>query len=76
MESIFEYILVYRPSYRHNRKIFIVAWIVYIYIWQRFDRYFSHHQAKWIDVFPLYIILTQKLALFPFEYTVFTILTP
>ena len=23
----FEYILVYRPSYRRNRKIFILAWI-------------------------------------------------
>ena len=31
----FEYILVYRPSYIHNRKIFIAAWITYIYVWQR-----------------------------------------
>ena len=37
---------------------------------------FSHHRAKWIDLFPLYIVLTRKSALFPFEYTVFTILTP
>ena len=45
----FEYILVYRPSYRHNRKIFIVAWITYIYVWQRFERYFSHQRAKWTE---------------------------
>ena len=45
----FVYFLVYRPRYRHNQKIFIVAWITYIYVWQRFERYFSHHQAKWID---------------------------
>ena len=53
---MFEYILVYRPSYRHNRKIFIVSWITYIYVWQRFERYLSHHRAKWIDLFPLYIV--------------------
>ena len=39
---------------RTDRKIFIVAWITYIYVWQRFERYFSHHRAKWIDLFPLY----------------------
>ena len=44
-------------------KIFIVAWITYIYVWQRFERYFSHHRAKGIDLFPLYIALTRKLAL-------------
>ena len=46
---------------RTDRKIFIVAWITYIYVWQRFERYFSHHRAKWIDLFPLYIVLTRKL---------------
>ena len=62
--------MVYRPSYRHYHKIFIVAWITYIYVWQRFEKYFSHHRAKWIDLFPLYIGLTRKLALFPFGYTI------
>ena len=61
----------------YNRRIFIVAWITYIYVWQRFERYFTHHRAKWIDLFPVYIVLTRKkLALFAFGYTVFTILTP
>ena len=55
--------LVYRSSYRHDWKIFIVAWITYIYVWQRFERHFSHHQAKWIAIFPLYIVLTRELAL-------------
>ena len=49
-------------KYFCNRKIFIVAWITYIYVWQRFERYFSHHRAKWTDLFPLYIVLTRKLA--------------
>ena len=62
-----------KQIYFYNRKIFIVAWITYIYVWQRFERYFSHHRAKWIDLFPLNIVLTRKLALlallalFPFE---------
>ena len=38
--------MVYRSSYKHNRKIFIVAWITFIYVWQRFERYFSHHRAN------------------------------
>ena len=53
-----------------NRKIFFVVWITYIYVWQRFERYFSHHWTKWIDLFPLYIGLTRKLALILFGYTV------
>ena len=27
-------------------RFFIVAWITYIYVWQRFERYFSHHRAN------------------------------
>ena len=27
-------------------RFFIVAWITYIYVWQRFEKYFSHHRAK------------------------------
>ena len=50
---------------------------VTVYVWQQcFQKYFFHHLAKWIYFFPLYIVLTGKLALFPFGYTVFTILTP
>ena len=40
-------------NYLKVGKIFIVAWITYIYVWQRFERYFSHHRAKWIDLFSL-----------------------
>ena len=55
--------MVYLSSYRHDWKTFIVAWITYIYVWQRFERHFSHHRAKWIAFFPLYIVLTRELAL-------------
>ena len=48
-----ENILVYRPSYRHNRKVFIVTLITYIYIWQRFERYFSRYREK-IDLYSFY----------------------
>ena len=34
-----------------------MAWITYSYVWQRFERYYSHHRAKWIFP-PLYIVLT------------------
>ena len=29
----------------YNQKIFVVAWITYIYVWQRFEIYFSHHKV-------------------------------
>ena len=33
---------------RLNLKIFIMAWITHIYVWQRFEKYFSHHQTSTI----------------------------
>ena len=45
----FENILVYRSSNRHYRMIFIVAWITYIYVWQRWpddERSISRNVAK------------------------------
>ena len=50
---------------QNNQRIFIVVWIMYIYVCQRFERFLSHHRAKWIDLFPLYIALTRKLKLTP-----------
>ena len=49
----------------YNWKIFIVAWITYIYVWQRFERHFSHHWEKWIDLFPLYIVFDSKISFIP-----------
>ena len=65
IKNYFEYILVYRPSYRHNRKSFIVACITYIHVWQRFERYFSHHRAKWIDLLGYRWLCIYNLPFFP-----------
>ena len=67
-----ENILVYLPSYRHNRKIFIVALITYIYIWLRFERYFSRHREKIDFLYSFY----SKISFIPiWIHSIFTILT-
>ena len=35
-------------------RFLIVAWITYYYVWQRFERYFSYHRAKWNDLIYIY----------------------
>ena len=35
---------------------FIVAFITFVYVWLRFERYFSHHRTKFIKI-PCFVVL-------------------